>query len=386
MSLALTEKDAWAEVFNFISVENPVMGTDPTKWRPVKIEKHATNETLLKLVVASNDPTTVSGHLTIEYAAADLGKYINHFGELTKPPQVFFFGDVGKNYKLSDVIDIVNNVTGLELSMSGQYVDIEDQTFVAPAKGSNVVLTISPKAIPVGGSAYFPMRLISTKKAVISIDNRGSKLSSVMPNRALNPFVDANNELVWSGERQNVDAPTFSYLPGLINLDFTDIFGTPSLLNGAFNAGGTDAGNSTYWLKLNDATRALINARLATVGIPPIDRTVGVYDGVSRDRNRLVRDDSLVTYSSQDQATFGDLNLSFVGRHFQYFGASGDRGGKAPAWIKDNVKKRYFIRIAPPGYTDKGNYFSALEDYNVAADKKPMSQRSLYLFFNALSV
>lgn len=385
MSLALTEKDAWAEVFKFISVENPVMGTDPTRWRPVKLEKHATDETILKLVVASNDPSTVAGYLTIEYAAADLGKYINRFGELTRPPQVFFFGDVGKSYKLSDVIDIVNNVTGLGLLMAGQFVDIEDQTFTAPPKGGNIVLTITPKAIPVGGSSYFPMRLIGSKKAVISIDNRGSKLSSAMPNRGLNPFVDQNNELVWAGERQNVSAPTFSYLPALINLDFTDIFGTPSLLNGAFSAGGANSGNYVYWLQLNDGARQLINARLATVGIPPIDRPTGVYDSVSRFVNRLVRDTELVTYDAQDRATFGDLTQSFMGRHFQYFGTSGDRGGKAPAWIKDNVKKRYFIRIAPPGYTDKGNYYSALEDHSIASDKKPMSQRSLYLFFNALS-
>lgn len=385
MSLALTEKDAWAEVFKFISVENPVMGTDSSKWRPVKIEKHATDETLLKVVVASNDPSTVTGHLTIEYAAADLGKYINNFGELTRVPQVFFFGDVGKNYKLSDVIDIVNNVTGLELSMSGQFVDVEDQTFVAPAKGGTVTLTISPKAIPAGGSSYFPMRLIGTKKAVISIDNRGSKIASVMPNRSINPFVDQNNELIWQGERQNVSAPTFSYLPGLINLDFTDIFGTPALLNGAISGAG-QAISSVYAMRFTDGARALINAKLASVGIPPIDRTVGVNDSVTRAPNQLVLSTGLVTSHSQEQATFGDLTQTFYGRHFQYFGAIGDRGGNAPAWIKNNVKKRYFIRVAPPGFTGNDASLAVLEDYNLAMDKKPMSQRSLYLFFNALSV
>ena len=80
------------------------------------------------------------------------------------------------------------------------------------------------------------------------------------------------------------------------------------------------------------------------------------------------------------------MTKSFYGRHFQYFGASGDRGCKPPKWIRDNVDKRYFIRIAPPGYTGKDNSMSDLSDYNVATDKNEMIKRPFYLFFNDLAV
>lgn len=385
MSLAITNKDAWAEVFKFISAENPVMGNDSTQWRPVKLEKHSTDEKVLRLVVASNNPATVNGTLTVEYSAADLGKYVNVYGDVTRPPEVYFFGDVGKKYKLSDILPLVNSVVGLQLNTDGAYPDIEDQEFTAPLKDATLTMTLTPKPIPAGGSAYFPMRLIGTKKAVINIINRGSHIGTAMAVRSVNPFVTPERELVWNGERQLVDEPKHSYLPGLTKLDFTDIFGTPSMINEAFNAGGANLGNYVYAAVLNDKVRALINAKLAVVGIPPITRADGVVDSLTRYANKIVKADRMEIYDSQCQATFGDLTKSFYGRHFQYFGASGDRNGKAPKWIRDNVDKRYFIRIAPPGYTGKDNSMSDLSDYNVATDKNEMLKRPFYLFFNDLT-
>lgn len=386
MKLAITNKDAWVEVFKFISAENPVMGNDPTQWRPVKLEKHSTDEKVLRLVVASNNPATVNGTLTVEYSAADLGKYVNVYGDVTRPPEVYFFGDVGKKYKLSDILPLVNTVVGLQLNTAGTYPDIEDQEFTAPLKDAALTLTLTPKAIPVGGSAYFPMRLIGSKKAVVSIINRGSHIGTAMAVRDINPFVTAEHELVWDGERQLVDKPTHSYLPGLTKLDFTDIFGTPTMINEAFNAGGQSVGNYVYAAVLNDRVRGLINAKLAMVGIPPITRDSGVIDSATQRANLVVNPTAMETPHHQCQATFGDLTKSFYGRHSQYFGASGDRRGKAPKWIRDNVNKRYFIRIAPPGYTGKDGSMSDLSDYNEATDKNEMLKRPFYMFFNELVV
>lgn len=385
MSMALTEKNAWTEVFKFIASENPIMGTDPTKWRPIKLEKHPTDDNVLRLVVGSNEPAIFVGHLTVEYNAADLGKLVNIYGDHTRLPEVFFFGDVGTPYKLSDILSIVNAALGLELQMSGTYIDLEDQTFTAPDKDESITLTLVPKAIPVGGSTYFPLRLIASKKTVISVVNRGSKISTAAPNRGINPFMTENRELVWDGERQLVDTPTLSYIPGLIGLDFTDVFGTPTLINTAFNGDGKILSN-VHGGMLNNDVRAIINARLASVGIPPITRGPGVHDTILPYPKILVKATAMEPYESRDLATFGDLNKPFQGRHFQYYGTAGDRGGKAPKWIRNNVSKRYFIRIAPPGFTGTDGSYSILEDYNVAHDQKPVHQRSIYLFFNALVV
>ena len=385
MSLAITDKDAWAEVFKFIAKENPVMGNDPTQWRPVKLEKHGTDEKVLRLVIASNDPSTVNGTLTVEYNAADLGKYVNVYGDVTRPPEVYFFGDVGKKYKLADILPLVNAVVGLQLNVAGKYPDIDDQEFTAPLKDTSLSLTISPKPIPVGGSAYFPLRLIANKKAVISIVNRGSHIGTAMTVRVLNPFVSVDSKLNWAGETQDVDNPTFSYLPALINMDFTDIFGTPSLINEAFNAGGKNIANGQTGV-INDQVRAIINARLNLAGIPSIDRPPNVYDTATRYPNKVVKDTSMVQYDSSCQATFGVVSAYFYGRHYLYYGTPGSRQGKPPRWIAENVKKKYFIRIAPPGYTDTSLGFYDLADHDLATDAKPMDKRPMYLFFNDLTV
>lgn len=386
MSLALREQNAWNEVFRFVAESNPAIGDDPTKWRPIKIEKNATDPMALKLIIASTQPDVVSGYLTVDYKAADLGKLVNVFGDVTKPPVVKFWSDAGTSRKLSDIINIMNNALGLQLNMSGLYTDLEDQTFTVPAKNGSVILTLTPKAIPVGGSSIMPLRLADSKKAVIEVFNRGSHIGTAMAKHAVNPYKTDTGELVWSGETQMVDDPTLSYLPLLSQLDFTDLFGTPQLLNAAFNAGNRDYGSGGWAAVMNDETRAIVNARLASVGIPPIDRPTNVVDSVTAYKNMIVSASSMTNPSANDTGTFVNLTKPFLGRHFSYFAISGDRGGALPAWIKGNVKKKYAIRIHPPGTTYTNGWDASLEDYNVAHDKKPMNKRPLYLFFNDLVV
>lgn len=383
MSLALREQNAWNEVFRFVAESNPTVGDDPTKWRPIKVEKDATDPMALKLIVAATQPEIVSGYLTLNYKAADLGKLVNVFGDLTKPPMVKFWSDAGASRKLSDIVNIMNNALGLQLNMSGLYTDLEDQTFTVPAKNGSVILTLSPKVIPVGGSSIMPIRLAESKKAVIEVFNRGSHIGAAIANKAMTPYKSELGELIWNGETQLVDAPTMSYLPLLAQLDFTDLFGTPQLLNAAFNAGGREI-QSGYAAVMNAETRAIVNARLATVGIPPIDRPANVVDSVTAYKNIIVSANAMTPYYYRDLGTFVDLTKPFEGRHFSYFANPGDRAGKLPAWIKDSVKKKYALRIHPPGTTYTNGWDGTLEDYNIAHDKKPMNKRPLYLFFNDL--
>lgn len=384
MSLALREQNAWNEVFRFVAESNPIIGDDPSKWRPIKVEKDVADPMALKLIVASTQQEIVSGYLTLNYKAADLGKLVNVFGDLTKPPMVKFWSDAGASRKLSDIINIMNNALGLQLNISGLYTDLEDQTFTVPAKNGSVILTLSPKVIPVGGSSIMPMRLAESKKAVIEVFNRGSHIGTAITNKAVTPYKSETGELVWNGETQLVDAPTMSYLPLLAQLDFTDLFGTPQLLNAAFNAGNRDFGSGGWAAVMNDETRAIVNARLATVGIPPIDRPTNVVDSVTSYKNMIVSATTMTAPTANDRGTFVDLTKPFQGRHFSYFSTAGDRAGKLPAWINDNVKKKYAIRIQPPGATYINGWDSALEEYNIAHDKKPMNKRPLYLFFNDL--
>ena len=278
----------------------------------------------------------------------------------------------------------MNNALGLQLNMSGLYTDLEDQTFTVPAKNGSVILTLSPKAIPVGGSSIMPIRLAESKKAVIEVFNRGSHIGTAMANKAMTPYKSVLGELIWNGETQLVDAPTMSYLPLLAQLDFTDLFGTPQLLNAAFNAGNRDFGSSGWAAVMNDETRAIVNTRLATVGIPPIDRPTTSVDIVPSDAyfSWAIETMTLTSYYDAYRKTYMGLTAAPF-RGMNGYGApnAGDRGGVAPAHI--NKAFKYYVRLSPlGGIIDR--YTKMPYDNNKAHDLLPINQRPLYLFFNDL--
>lgn len=385
MSLALTEKNAWEEVFSLFKKQIPTLANaSAADYNPALIKQDPENTSRVLLAITAKNPDVVKGNVVVSYERADLQKLLNTFADKTKKPELGLSIIPGARYKLSQFIDQLNNVLGMELVIKGAsgHYDIIDTEFTAPDKGQIVSVTIGTDAIPVDGSYLtMPLRVSNAKTGSVNVSNRGITIDKAIVNRDLNPFVNADNTLNAGIEPTDITKPIApSILLKLYNMDFTDVFGTVPLFNSRFQRVSS---SNFYPARLTPAALQLINAKLVREGIAPIplDRGASAIDVVPCDNYAGPELADFTGTDTKRSSFFGVISQPFKGMNNYYPPLAGDRGGKTPPHVNRTFK--YFVRLAPLGKIVT-SYSDMPSDHQRASDKLPLNQRPLYLFFNDL--
>lgn len=363
MKLPLTNVNPWDEVAHMLVEANP--GLDFSKVRPYRLIAGTGRNTRLFLVGSSS--AGVAGKLFIEYDRLNPAMVFSKFGDLTKNRPVRLYGLPGTVIKVSDILRQINDLLGIQLTMTGDYRDIVDGNFTLPAKNVMFTLDIIP-FVSATGDLPINLRIAPSTKLPLNITNGGAILKDL--NKGLNPFVRADGNINWILADRPVTDLSKSRDLALYNLDFSDLFGTTGLLNGCYKPTNVSLpGYYQFGYTFKDSVVDQINAKLALVNLPP-----------------LVKDKVHFVY------TYGTGNIAITGDHqygqgrtwaytnsFMVNNAAGSVGIRAtPPNINKNFSRVF--KVFPPTWPVGTSY----NDDLASVDKLPEAQRMMYFHYDPL--
>lgn len=385
MSIALTNTNAWEEVFSLFKKQVPELAnSNAADYKPALLKQDVNNPSRVFLAITSKNPDVVKGNITVSYERANLQKLLSTFADEVRNAEVSLNIAPGQKYKLSQFIDVVNHVLGTSLVVKGsnEFYDIIDSEFTAPAKGDGVDVAMSVDALPTDGSfSQLPLRVSNAVSGHIRVINRGLSIAQAVVRREINPFVNEDNTVNAGFEPTDIDKPIQpSVLLKLYNMDFTDVFGTVPLFNSRFQR----VSSSNYYpARLTEAAIKLINDKFAREGIPliPYNREAKAIDICPCDSYAGPELPDFSGNHEKQSTFFGVMSKPFKGMKNYRVPEFGDRGGVFPGHVNKTFK--YFVRLAPLGGLVT-LYSNMPSDYLKEHDKLPMNQRPLYLFFNDL--
>lgn len=385
MSIAITNTNAWEEVFSLFKKQVPELAhSNAADYKPALLKQDVNDPTRVFLAITSKNPDVVKGNITVSYERADLQKLLSTFADEVRNAEVSLNIAPGQKYKLSQYIEVVNHVLGTALVVKGsnELYDIVDTEFTAPAKGEFVDVALSVDALPADGSfAQLPLRVSNATSGHIRVMNRGLTIGQVAVQREINPFVNEDNTVNAGFEPTDVTKPILpSILLKLYNMDFTDVFGTVPLFNSRFQR----VSSSNYIpARLTEDTVKLINEKFAREGIPliPLNRDPKAIDICPCDNYAPPQLPDFSGNHEKQSTFFGVTSKPFKGMRNYWVPDFGDRGGVPPGHV--NTTFKYFVRLSPLGAVVT-QYSNMPSDYLKEHDKLPMNQRPLYLFFNDL--
>lgn len=265
----LNDPDAWNELFEKFKAQLPGLHNFSSRdFRPYKIEA-GQNGRNTRIYLVANASTGISGKIAIDYDRLSPVNILTKFGSVSKIPTLRYFGAPGTILSTSVLLDKINNLLGTNLSMTGDYPDLANSNFTLPAKNASVDISLLTHA----GSSVppFSTRLIGNTSLPMKLANLGQKVSDILITRGINPLKNSSNQLNWKVYPKDLSALSISSDMILRNIDWTDLFGTESLLQSSlvyYTSGGGLSGNNLYSFK--PAILALINQRLNSYGLPSI--------------------------------------------------------------------------------------------------------------------
>ena len=230
------------------------------------IRRIASGERNTELLLVGNPTKGTMGSVKLNIDRLDPAAVFNRYGAVNKKHAVRLSAMAGASMKLSDILAHINNLLGTSLTLSGNYPDFADTTFVVPEKTQKVTVTIG--AVD-SASGDFPvsLRIAPGKSFTLDVLNAGAEIATSAVTRSLNPFSSSAGKLVWTLEEQTIASPKASTNLLLFNLDFTPILGTAARRTAAFGAPSRqiDANNPIY--PFVGEAREKVVALLNTVGI-----------------------------------------------------------------------------------------------------------------------
>lgn len=363
MKVPLNKQDPWAEIVEMLVAANPRL--DPKTVRPYKLTAGTSRNTKLFLVGSSS--VGVAGKLTIEYDRFDPADVFSRFGDLTKDRAIRLYGLPGKVMKLSEILQQVNEVLGVKLSMTSDFRDIIDRDITLPAKNAAVVVDIMPY-VSATGELPINLRIMPSTKLSLSVINGGESLKLV--NKGLNPFVKANGNLNWAfGERPLTDMSKSRDI-ALYNLDFSEMFGSRGLINGCYKPTPVVLpGYYQYGFTFRDEVVDRINPMLDSVGV-----------------KRLIKDRVHFVY------TYTSGNIDITGNHqfgqgrtwaytnsYMINNAAGDVG-IYPTPPQVNKKFTHVFKVFPTDWPANTSYDDSVPNYA----QLPEDKRMMYFHFTPL--
>lgn len=359
MKVPLTNTDPWAEVAQMLIEANP--GLDFSKIRPYKIAAGTGRNTRLFLVGSS--AAGVAGKLYVEYDRLNASGLFSKFGDLTKHRPMRLYGLPGTTVKISDILRQLNDMLGVQLTMTGDFRDIAEGSFVMPAKSTSIVIDILPH-VSASGDLPVNLRMAPATKLSLNVVNGGAILKDL--NKALNPFVKSNGNINWALADRPLDTPTPARDLILYNRDFSEFFGNTGLIrNVGINANPVVLPGSQYGYSFRDDIVDQLNTIFATLGLPPFVKravhfvhkaatlaNIDVSGTVTQGRGWVWTESArFITVSEYDRALPANINPAFA---------------------------RIF-KVIPPSYPAN----TTIDDLPIN-DNKPESQRFMYLHFNLL--
>lgn len=268
MTRPLNNSNAWDEIYTHLKVQNPMLESLPADTlRPYKLVANASGKNTTLFLVAKQS-AGISGTMSVSYDRIDPATFFTKFGAVNKIPNIYHFEAQGTAVAHSALLPKINNVLGVNLTMSGDYQDLVDGTVTMPAKDASTLVSVGTNNTT---AANFPLRLIGGKSVQFNLVNRGKKVSDRMTIRTANPYVKADRDtLQWDIYPKKLSAVQVSQDLLLRNLDFTDLFGTERMLADSLEYHSTAGEANVVFYAFKPAVLAEINARLTSVGIAPI--------------------------------------------------------------------------------------------------------------------
>ena len=230
------------------------------------IRRIASGERNTELLLVGNPAKGMMGSVKLNIDRLDPAAIFNRYGAVNKKHTVRLSAMAGASMKLSDILAHINNLLGTNLTLSGNYPDFANTSFVAPEKNQKVTVTIGAVDSATGD---FPvsLRIAPGKPFTLDVLNAGAEIATTAVNRSLYPFSSSAGNLIWTLEKQTIASPKVSTNLLLFNLDFTPILGTAARRAAAFGA-------PSRWLDYNNPiypfvgeAREKVVALLRTVGI-----------------------------------------------------------------------------------------------------------------------
>lgn len=264
MKVPLTNVEPLAEIMAMLKEANPNLDTSTVS--AYKMTAGTTRNTTLYLLGSS--AAGIAGRLTIDYDRLNPAAAFSKFGDLTKHRPLRLYGIPGSTIKISDVLDQINELLGIKLTMTGQFRDIIDNTFVLPAKNSSIVVEILPY-VSASGQLPLNLRIMPTTKLSLNVVSGGSRLVGL--NKGLNPFVKADRTINWSLSPKPITDMTASRDLLLYQQDFTEFFGNTALIRSCTNgAAGVVLQRGLFGYTFNDALVDKLNVIFNKLGVTPL--------------------------------------------------------------------------------------------------------------------
>lgn len=267
---AINQVDPWTEVLQLLCSQLGISQLTATDLKPYKITAGTNRNTKLSLV--AGEGSGLGGHIQIEYSRLELSKLLNKYGSVNKVPALNVFGTAGASATITSILDQLNTRFNLKLTMTGEFPDLEPQSFIMPVKGAYIDVSLTPKLPGSGGTPPFSLRLATTNPGTVRIYNSGTRISDRVLQRNTNPLKRSDGNLNWVLDPRPVNSAVASPEVLLYNLDFSDIFGVGAPGGILADRSYKPIGTVTTHI-FTEQVLAACNAKLAAVGLPLLKNT-----------------------------------------------------------------------------------------------------------------
>ena len=264
------KSDPLSDIVAFIKSRNPLFApSDKNVVIPRAVNKVIDPAANTELDVMMNPIYGYNGSMKIRFNRMDLSKALNQFGTVSKIPTVKIFGVYGESKTIFGYISQINNALGITLANTGDYRDIDDGSFLVPAKNSKVDINVVPNA---NTSIPFSLQILPGTPFKLSMLNMGFLVSSAAVTRSINPIVKSNATINWKLTTSSpIATPLKNKAIQMFNDDFTELFTMyPPASMVTATAGASNSVNFT----LQAAFKTALNARLSAIGVPLVNTFV----------------------------------------------------------------------------------------------------------------
>lgn len=162
----------------------------------------------------------VQGKTVLKYDRLDLNRIYNKFVDTTKKPTIRVSQPAGTKLKFFSMLDLIKAMLGVEFITVAPWIDVTDFDITVPAKNAkqDFVITINANSLQ-----YLP-----GKNITLAIVNSGVTIQTATQVRAIEPYVKADKNLVWTGPAYNIETEKRQYSPIILrNRDFTKLMTKP---------------------------------------------------------------------------------------------------------------------------------------------------------------
>lgn len=164
----------------------------------------------------------IQGKTVLKYDRLDLKRIYNDFVDTSKKPALRVSHPAGTKLKFFSMLDAIKAMLGVEFLTVAPWIDVTDFDIVVPAKNAkqDFVITINANSLQ-----YLP-----GKNITLTLVNTGVTIQAAATTRAIEPYVKADKNIVWTGPAYNIETEKRVYSPIVLrSRDFTKLMTKPAV-------------------------------------------------------------------------------------------------------------------------------------------------------------